>query len=161
MQCEFRQNNGTQCSEEALDGTTRCAKHAREKHLMQSYILSHKPLDESRSRHAVSEISGLREEVAIARAIVEQRLNLITNDSELLAACGQVNALLLTIEKLVQSCIKTEEKLGELLSKAAVVELATDMVAILAEELKPIKGYEAIVDSINLRIMELIKNKTN
>jgi len=161
MKCQHIFNNGTPCYEEALDGTDRCAKHAKQNDVIRSYILSHLPLEESRTRHAVSEISGLRDEVAIARALVEQRLNLITNDSELLAACGQVNALLLTVEKLVQSCVKTEEKLGELLSKTAVVELATDMVTILSEELKTVEGYEAIVDRIGTRIMKLIRGKTN
>jgi len=149
------------CNAEAMDHCDYCEKHAGLTGPLRSYILSFEPLEESRSRHAASEVSNLRDEIAITRALVEQRLNLISNNSELLAACGQVNSLLLTIEKLVQSCVKTEEKLGALLSKTAVVELATDMVTILSEELKAIEGYEAIVDRVGMRVMELVKNKGN
>jgi len=161
MRCRHLHKNGNQCKEETIEGSSFCHKHASPKANLHSYILSHLPLKESSARHAASEIASLRDEIAITRALVEERLNLISNPSELLAACGQVNSLLLTIERLVQTSVKTEEKLGELLSKTAVVELATDMVVILTEELKNIEGFEAIIDSIGLKFQQLIMDKTN
>lgn len=159
MQCKYISKLGRQCKEEALEGSTFCQNHSSQKATLRSYILSHLPLQESSARHAASEISSLRDEIAITRGLLEERLNLISNPSELLAACGQVNAMLLTIERLVQTSVKTEEKLGELLSKTAVVELATDMVTILSTELKHIEGYEAIVDNISEKFAELIRGK--
>jgi len=159
MQCRHLSQSGTQCKNEALEGLSYCRRHASPRSNLHSYILSHLPLAESSSRHASSEISSLRDEIAITRALLEERLNLISNSSELLAACGQVNSLLLTIERLVQTSVKTEEKLGELLSKTAVVELATEMVAILTEELQHVEGYEAIIDTIGVKFQQLILDR--
>jgi len=159
MRCRHLSKSGNQCKDEALEGSSYCIRHSSPRATLHSYILSHLPLSESSARHASSEISSLRDEIAITRALLEERLNLISNPSELLAACGQVNALLLTIERLVQTSVKTEEKLGELLSKTAVVELATDMVTILSEELKHVEGYEAIIDRIGVKFQELVRGK--
>jgi len=157
MQCAYIDKNGHRCKKTAVEDSRHCEDHISPKNSLRSYLLHHVPLRESSARHAASEIASLRDEIAITRALIEERLNLITNNSELLVACGQVNSLMLTLERLIQTSVKTEEKLGELLSKTAVVEIATKIVGILSEELKGIEGYEVIVDTISERIGNVIE----
>jgi hypothetical protein len=102
------------------------------------------------------EIRSLREEIAIARMLVEKRWNLIKTDSDLIMSCGSVNTLLLTIERLVKSAHTIEQNLGVLLGKSAVLSLGQLICHIIIEELEGIENYEAIVDSITRRILTTI-----
>ena len=91
----------------------------------------------------------LREEIAIARMLLEERLNMIQTDSDFLAACGTLNSQLLTISKLVQSAHKLEQKLGSLLSKSTLLVVSSKFVNILIAELKGLSNYETLIDSIS------------
>lgn len=150
---------GEVCDKFALEGSNFCHVHSTPKQRQKAYLLNHISLSDATDRHSNTEIASLRDEIALTRALIEHRLNLITNNSELLAACGQVNALLLTLERLMLASLKVEEKLGELLSKTAVIELASEIVAILTEELQNVEGFEAIIDTIGQRIGTVISNK--
>jgi len=94
----------------------------------------------------------LREEIAIARMLLEERLNLIQTDSDFLAACGTLNSQLLTISKLVQSAHKLEQKLGSLLTKSTLLLISNKFVNILISELKGLTNYETLIDSISSKL---------
>jgi hypothetical protein len=102
------------------------------------------------------EIRSLREEIALARMLVEKRWNIVKNDNDLISACGSLNTLLLTIERLVKSAHTIEQNLGILLSKSAVMALGQTICRIIVEELDGIENYEAVVDSITQRILSTI-----
>jgi hypothetical protein len=104
-----------------------------------------------------SDTKHLREEIAIARMLLEERFNRIHSDSDFLAACGMLNSQLLTILQLVQSTHKTEQKLGSLLTKATLQTINTKLVTILVDELKPLKNYEDLVDRIGGKIIGTIE----
>lgn len=113
---------------------------------------------EAAGRHSqVEEIKSLREEIFLARAMVERRLNMVESDADFLQACGTVNTYLLTLERLVTSCHKLEVNLGALLSKGAIVALAQSIVSILMEELQHIDGYEAIIDRVSTNILAAVE----
>jgi hypothetical protein len=112
---------------------------------------------------AVEEVRSLREEIHLARMMVETRLELIEeNDKgDMLAAFSNVNTYLQTIEKLVSSCHRMEVSLGTLLSKASIFSLGQDIVNIVIDEVQHIDGYEAIVDKISERIVTVIAEQQN
>jgi len=111
-----------------------------------------------RVRHATlsdhDELRSIREEVALARMVLEERLNSIRTDADLIAATGPVNTLLLTVEKLTSSCLKLDTTVGNLLAKPVLLKMASDIVSIILDELADLPGHEVIVDRISTRIIE-------
>ena len=98
------------------------------------------------------QIKSLRDEIALARMLIEERFNKVKDDSDLISAFGPINTALLTVERLVKSAHTIEQNLGTLLSKPTVLALGQSLSRIIVEELEGIENYEAIVDRINRRI---------
>jgi hypothetical protein len=88
--------------------------------------------------------------------VMQERLNMIGSDSEMLASCGQIASLAITIERLVKSCHTLESRLGSLLAKPTLLGIANDMVQILLQELSGQPDYEILVDKISERILKVI-----
>ncbi len=157
--CEFTRPDG-QCQAEAMPGSKYCTFHGKvdpEFLKKRQYWLAN-----ARYRLRYDDLSehdalkSLRDEVAMARMLLEERFNLIQNESELLAACGQLNTMLLTIERLVAACHKLDSSLGGLLAKPTLLGIAESIVEILLKELKDIPGHEQIVDKISDQILSVI-----
>jgi hypothetical protein len=127
---------------------------------MKNYLITRTYLKDGLERHsAIDEIRGLREEIAIARALIEKRLNMVDSKADYLHACGQVNTLLLTVDKLINSFHRLDVNLGNMLSKSALLEVAKEVVQILTEELKHVEGYEAIIDRVLSKISESVSTQ--
>jgi hypothetical protein len=107
------------------------------------------------------QVKSLREEIALARILVEDRWNQIKNESDLMAACPMLNALLLTLERLIKSSHVIEQNLGVLLAKPTVILLGQNIVNLLIQELKQIEGYEEIVDRITNKMFTAIESVVN
>jgi len=88
--------------------------------------------------------------------LIEKRFNMIHDDGDLLAACGTLNTLLLTVERLVKSCNLVERNLGTLLSKPSVLTLGREIIQIIVEELEDIAEHDEIIDRIGDRIISVI-----
>jgi hypothetical protein len=159
--CQATTRHG-QCIKLAVDNEIYCDYHLRDrdaedKQSLRAYMLTDPVTAGAAGRHSqVEELKSLREEIALARAMIERRLNLVESDADFLQACGTVNTYLLTLERLISSCHKLEVNLGALLSKGAIISLAQEMVGILMDELEHIDGYEQIVDRVSNRMVELI-----
>ena len=157
--CTGITTNG-QCTKDAQPGSTFCSRHGSHKDLAteQDTRMYQLLKAQDRSRLAAlnehDEIRTLRNEIAIARMLIEERLNLTQNDSDRMTNCGALNSLLLTVERLVQSAHKLETNLGSLLSKPTPLALGNEIVAIIIDELKGVPGYEDIVDRISDRIIK-------
>jgi hypothetical protein len=102
------------------------------------------------------DITSLREEIAFARMLIEKRFNMITDEGELLAACGTLNTLLLTVERLVKSCNLVERNLGTLLSKPSVLSLGREIIEIIVAELEDVEDSDEIIDRIGDQIIAVI-----
>jgi hypothetical protein len=159
--CKGASRSG-QCLNRAADGSEYCLAHrgidrAPARNLRQ-YLLD-KAHDQARlvqfAEH--EDVKSLRDEIALARMLVERRFNLINTDSDLLAACGQLNALLLTIERLVKSAHSIEQSLGALLARQSVIKLGQRVCQIIIDRLEGIDNYEQIVDGIIQDIIDTIK----
>jgi glutamine synthetase adenylyltransferase len=107
------------------------------------------------------EIKSLRDEVAIARMLVEERLNKIKSDQDLYTACGSINSLLLTIEKLVSRSHILEQNLGLLYHKSTILQMMQAFVAIVDEEVRHLDGGVAAIDRIVERIYLCARNTRN
>lgn len=109
------------------------------------------------------DVKSLRDEIAIARMLIEERLNNIHDKNDMLAACGPLNQLLLTVERLVKSAHVLEQNLGLLLSKETVVQLAGRLgdivIAVLQEA--GIPNYEEVADTIFQRFILCAKGAQN
>jgi hypothetical protein len=151
---------GGQCRYRAEPGNTRC-KACKGQDLARIEAKRQYILRDVREQTRVLElrehedIKSLREEIALARRLLERRFNLINTDAELIAACGPLNNMLLTIEKLVKTCHTLEQDLGTLMSRTAALRLAEKMVDVLMEELADRPGFEDVVDSIAGRLIQL------
>jgi hypothetical protein len=151
-----------QCLNRAAEGSEYCLAHngvdrAPARNLRQ-YLLD-KAHDQARLAQFAEheEIKSLRDEIALARMLVERRWNMVQTDTDLLAACGTLNTLLLTIERLVKSCHQIEQSLGALLARQSVIKLGQQVCQIIIDRLEGIPNYEEIVDGIIQDIIATIK----
>jgi len=152
-----------QCPKEAVEGSSFCAHHSQGKDMdreVQNYMLTDPEIVGMMAHYSqVESLKSLREEISLVRALATKRLNMVESNADFLAACGQVNTLLITLDKLINSCYRLEVHLGTLLSKAAIVELAKNIVSILTEELETVDGFEGIIDRIGDKIMSTIAHQ--
>lgn len=107
------------------------------------------------------QIKSLREEVAIARMLIEERLNKIVSDHDLYTATGAINALLLTVEKLVSRSHILEQNLGQLYHKSTVVQMVQAFVMIVDEEVRGLPGGVEAKDRIVERIFQTVTQARN
>lgn len=156
-----------QCQNRAEHGREFCCVHGgrslQEAEEKRGYLLA--KVDE-RSRLArlsddLEPVKELRDLISLQHMMIERRYNAITNEGDLLAACGPLNQMLLTMERLINSAHRIETNLGELLQRHAVLALAKEMVSIVIDELDGIDDYENIVDRITQRLIDTIRNASN
>jgi len=136
----------------AVDGASLCEKCARTdlvENSRRQYLLTN-PRFQARLAElsTADEIKSLRDEVAIARMLVEGRLNTIKDDQDLFASCGAINTLLLTIEKLVSRSHILEQNLGQLYHRSTIIQMMQAFVEIVDEEVRPLEGGVPAIDRI-------------
>ena len=152
-----------QCLNVAEHGCNYCRAHGgqstEEQENLRGYLLA-KAQDRARLAQVSDElepVKELRDSIALLHMLIERRFNLVKSDADLLAACGPLNQMIQNMERLVNSCHKIEQNLGQLLAKAAILGLAKQMVQIIIEELEGIENYERIVDHVTYRLIETIR----
>jgi hypothetical protein len=150
-------DGASQCLSLRLPGHTTCSAHNKgaEKRMYRlsraedrkslSYLCDH------------SDVHSLREEIALLRMLLVERLNDAQSIPERTAAFGAVQAGILAIEKLVKSAHQMEKSLGSLMSKGSILEIAGLISAAIAEELQDVDGYEEIVDRLDTRIIDIVQ----
>jgi putative component of toxin-antitoxin plasmid stabilization module len=98
------------------------------------------------------DIKSLRDEIAILRIIMEERLNQCADTKDLIYQSGPISDLVMKIDRVVTSCHKLEEKMGALLDKQAIIQFGSELVSLIGDE---IKDEEALA-RIAHRIYEII-----
>lgn len=139
--CEFiLTSTGNQCSNKRVEGTMRCPLHGANKKLQAQENASMRVYRLVKWRQRVGEladhdkIKSLREEIAILRILLEERLNSIDDAHELILCAQPISDLVMKIERVVSSCNKLEGQLGNMLDRVAVKNLAATLMQILAEK---------------------------
>lgn len=156
-----------QCQNKAEHGSDYCRAHnghsLQEAEEKRGYLLA-KADERSRLVRLADDlepVKELRDLISLQHMMIERRYNAITSEGELLAACGPLNQMLLTMERLINSAHRIETNLGELLQRHAVLALAKEMVRIVIDELEGVEDYEIIVDRITQRLIDTIRNANN
>jgi hypothetical protein len=98
-------------------------------------------------------LKSLRDELAILRMLMEERLNLCKDSHDLILQSHVISDLATKIERLVLSCSKLDFQLGKMLDKSALVNFANEIISIIGEEVKD----PAAIDSIATKIINTIE----
>jgi hypothetical protein len=140
------------CMNVAQPGSNYCAlcdPEHQPKKVLKNYLLG-KAQDQARLSELSTneEIKSLREEIALTRMLIQKRLDVVKTDTDLIMACSSINALLLTVDRLVNSTHKIEQSLGELLERDTVVRIANYLVQCLIKHLENVPNVNEIIDAV-------------
>jgi hypothetical protein len=156
-----------QCLNVAEPGADACRAHGgkdlTEQESLKGYLLA-KAQDQTRLAclsENLEPVKELRDSISLLHMMIEKRWNIVKDDGDLLQACGPLNQMLQNMDRLVNSCHKIEQNLGQLLAKQAILSLAKRMVAVMVEELEGVDDYENIIDRITSRLIDTIRGMDN
>jgi len=102
-------------------------------------------------------LKSLREEIGILRVIMEEMLNQCTSSTDLLLYSTRMADLVMKIERVVVSCDKMENKMGLLLSKDSVLQLAGEYVTIISKHIDDMD----IIDIISMEMVQATMRAQN
>ena len=89
-----------------------------------------------------NEVKTLRNEIGVLRMLLEEKMNRANTDAELVMMAGPISDLVMKIEKLVSSCQRLENSLGNLLDKQQMKNIATQLLNVLTEKVNDLKLSE-------------------
>ena len=154
-----------QCPYFSLDGEQFCEKHMsprgalrhrREK--VERYLIDQQELRMSYMRQQDDkEYLNMKDEILLIQALLEQKINSITNKTELLTAIPGINALVQRLESMKSTLLKMQRELGLVLGKDRLRSLAEEIATILDEELTGVPNKVELLEQIGLRIVDAIE----
>ena len=152
-----------QCMNVAAPGSDNCTIHSGTDKAQlldkRAYLLAQAHDQAKLARFAESEqIKSLRDEIALARMMVERHWNMIKNDNDFINRAPSINSLLLTIERLIKSSHSIEQSLKTLLGREHVIAFGQMVVQIVMDELQTLPNYEVITDRIIRRVMATVSS---
>jgi hypothetical protein len=148
-----KRNQG-QCRYRAVPGGTTCYLHGGNKTLQSQRLASLNAYRLSKfqaeiQRHAEDDgIKSLRTEIGILRVIMEERLNACKDSTDLLLQSGPISDLVSKIERVVTSCHKLENQMGQLLDKQALMNFANTVISIVTSHVSDENTINAIANGI-------------
>jgi hypothetical protein len=154
-------HNGGQCIWKACEGSKYCEAHggnkaieAKEKESMRNYQLTkwQARIDQKKS---TPDLKNLRDEIAILRMMLEERLNACSSGTDLMLHSSAISDLIMKVEKVVASCHKLDRSRGLMIDKQAILNFAGRVIQIITLELD---GQPDKIDDIGNRILEEIGN---
>ncbi len=84
-----------------------------------------------------SGIKDLREEIGLLRMMIEARINACTSDTDLVIQSSAIAELVMKVDKLVNSCHRIESLTGELMDRTSLLEFASSIIDIVANNCTP------------------------
>ena len=149
--CQHMMRTG-QCINISTEGSNFCLVHggnkaveAAEAKKLRNYRIQRYNIRLGELRSS-NHIKDLRDEVAILRILLEEKMNLITNSNQLALQTGAISDLVVKIEKVVTSCQRLEEKTGIMLDKNRVVQMAEQIIAIITKHIEDTEVLELLAD---------------
>lgn len=152
--CQATIRNSGQCLNKQHPGSNYCLAHggnraadsnfkkAKRMYQLRTYNKRLQELEQSEKSQS------LREEVAILRMTLEEKLNKCETETDLLMQAGPISDLILKIEKVVTSCTKLDILLENHLDKQAVVTFAQSVIRIISETIHDKDKLRSISDQI-------------
>ena len=152
--CQCTQTQYGQCMNKAIKGSDFCIVHGgghainkRKKTALKNYMLT--KWQARIERHKGSpDVKSLRDEVAILRMLMEERLNQCQSDMDLILNSGHISDMVMKIEKLVGSCHKLEGSLGQLLDKQAILTFASEVINVITSNIEDTVKIDTISSEI-------------
>jgi hypothetical protein len=99
-------------------------------------------------------VKSLRGEIGITRLLLQSTVSRCKDAGELIMYSGKINELTTKLEKLVVSCHRLESSMGNLLDKTKVLDLASQMVAIISRHIDDADIIQAVSDEIVQMVLE-------
>ena len=139
--CQGSTSQGGQCPFLAIEGNKYCTYHGVDntnKRKLYDYNKTEflkrlgQRVDAMTSSHKTRDLS---EEIGITRITLENILGRCQEDFELQMATPQILDLVQAIQRLIESSVKVDKYIGELLSKQQVVQIGQELVNCIAEEI--------------------------
>jgi hypothetical protein len=150
--CQGITSNG-QCLNKSYPGSNYCLVHggnkkreSDEKEALKNYRLTKYKVELAKKRNS-SYIRDLRDEIAILRVLLEEKMNGLNNTNELILASGAIGILIMQIEKLVTSSTKLEQSLSQLIDKSRMIQYTEQIINIVSKYTETEK-LEKIVNEI-------------
>ena len=152
-----------QCQNLSIEGVSNCIVHGgakaasvqRDKEMQRYNVALWR---DKISRHAESDdLKNLNAEIGVLRMSLEVLLESCKNDVDLITNSPMISDMVLKIDKLVNSCHRLDDKLGNLLDKSAIIAFAASVVEIVSNEIDD----QAVVASIADRITQALAKGTN
>ncbi len=148
-----------QCRNKAAEGSLFCYAHggnkgveAKKQREMKNYRLA-KFRSRAEELGNSEHITSLKDEVALLRMLIEERINSLKDTQELLLCSGPLSDLLMKVATVVEKCHKLDSKLGNLLDRSKVVQFAQIVVEIISSKIDDPK----ILDQISSEILQSLK----
>lgn len=160
LRCPVMKSNGQQCTHQIVPGTTRCPLHgantqlasAEKKSLdMYRFAKYQQRVDELKEHN---EVKSLRSEIGVLRMLLEEKMNRANTEAELVMMAGPLSDLVMKIEKLVSSCQRLENNLGNLLDKQQMKNIATQLMTVLSEKVNELN----LSDEEKGQFIEIVAN---
>jgi hypothetical protein len=149
LRCDGYSSAGP-CPYKRINGSKFCPRHGGNKALEAKNVESIRNYRLTRWKQRVGEladsqgIKSLREEIGILRMILEEMLEQCKDSTDLLLYSHKMSDLVLKIERLVVSCDRLENRMGLLLSKGSVLQLAQQYIEIITENITDADVIERI-----------------
>lgn len=137
--CQASIKSKGQCLNKAVPGGKYCLAHGGhvQVHAAKEKELNNYRLNQWKQRvsefGSSNKIKDLRDEIAILRVLIEERMNSCRSTLDLLIHTQPLSELIMKVDKLVNSCQNLEIKMGLTLDKSAVVQLAQVIVSIVSK----------------------------
>lgn len=93
-------------------------------------------------------LKTLHEEVGILRILLETTLGQCDTDIDLMLQSQKISNLIEKIEKTVNSLTKLEKYLGQYLAKNDLIQIATEIISVISENITDLKILKTIGDQI-------------
>lgn len=147
-----------QCRAKAIPGLKFCTMHAargREKQkeeIHHNYLLG-KWQARVEQKKCSPDLKNLRDEIAILRMLLEERLQQCESPTDLLLHGNAISDLTLKIKAMVEGCHKLEEKMGSVLDRQQILDFASKIISIIGNEMT---GQDELLDKISGKILVAI-----
>jgi len=161
LRCDFTLDNGYRCGNLAEETINRCALHGANKILAAKENQSLRMYRLAQWQTRVNQladhdkIKSLRDEIAILRMLVENRIAHCSDSQDLLLQSGPLSDLLMKVEKVVSSCNRLESKLGDVLDAQRVRNLASAFMQMIA---KRVTEFSVVNNLDSSSLIEAISN---
>lgn len=156
-----------QCQNVAVEGHDLCESCAKRQDLVEDnrrqYLLTNPRFQARLSQLSEGDdIKLLRQEIAMARMLIEERVNRFDPDEgDFSAVCSSVNTLLITAEKLTSRSHILEQNLGQLFHKSTLVKLVQSFIQIVDDEVRPLPGGVEAIDNIVRNVFGRVEEARN